>query len=386
MTDTLPAQQVLITAKKLAGDDVSIILDSGQQVSGWMDVRITRGIERCPSDFAIRLTEKFPETVEALQIKSGQGVVVMIGDNPVLTGYVDQVRIRIDKDSHTVTVTGRSKCADLVDCSAEWPGGQISGNSVLAIAQKLAEPYGISVLALTEPGDAIPLYQLNVGETAFEIIEKLCRYRQLLAYDDVDGTLLLSAVSTDLAGSGFAEGINVVAAEVVLSQHQRFQTYISYAMSVEALDDLGGVDYTNATVIDDGVKRHRVRKVVCPVSGPVGTGFAEDRLIWEAARRAGRSYAAAITTDAWRDAKGALYTPNTQVRLQLPSCKLPDVTWTVSEVTFKKSQDEGTTCDLLVMPPQAFIPEPEINFQIPAELLQELPAPPAPPGGAGAGP
>lgn len=365
---------VLTPGRSEPSDDVSLVLDDGQEISGWLDVRITRGIERCPSDFSVEVTEKYPTSVDALQIKAGQGVQVKIGSDLVLTGYVDVVRPRLDAGSHSVTVLGRSKCQDLVDCSAEWPGGQISGDSMLAIAQKLAAPYGITVRALTEPGDPIPVYQLNQGETVWEIIEKLCRYRQLLAYDDTGGNLVLSAVGTEQAASGFREGVNVERAEVALSAHQRYQTYISYAISLESLNDLGDVDYTNATATDDGVKRHRVRKVVCPVSGPLGTAFAEDRIIWEASRRAGRSYAVSLETDSWRDASGALYTPNTLVRIELPSLKLPDVTWTISEVTYHKGTD-GTRCELLIMPPQAFIPEPDLNLQIAAELVSQVPQP-----------
>lgn len=366
--------QDLITPAGAPNDDVTLILDDGQQISGWLDVRITRGIERCPSDFSLTVTEKYPSSVDALQVRAGQGVQVMIGGDLVLTGYVDVVRPRFDAASHDVTILGRSKCQDLVDCSAEWPGGQISGDSMLEIASKLAAPYGITVTALTAPGDPIPVYQLTQGETAWEVIEKLSRYRQLLAYDDVDGNLVLSAVGDTQTASGFREGVNVERAEAALSAHQRFQKYISYAVSVESFQDLGDVDYTNAEAGDDGVKRHRVRKIVCPVSGPLGTAFAEDRIIWEAARRAGRSYAVSLETDSWRDSSGALYTPNRLVRLELPTLKLPDVTWTISEVTFHKGSD-GTRCELLIMPPQAFIPEPALNFQIAADLIAEVPKP-----------
>lgn len=372
---TLPVQSVMVTAAKPADSDVLLVVDEDRELGGWLEVRVTRGVERLPSDFQVTLTEKFPGTVEALQIRPGDPVVLLIGSDRVITGFVDVVRSLITPEGHSVTILGRSACQDLVDCSAEWPGGQIQGNSVLDIARKLAAPYGLEVTALTAPGDPIPLYQLNIGETAFEIIEKLCRYRQLLAYDDTDGNLLLSAVGTVAAASGFQEGVNVERAEVALSAHQRYSRYESYSMSLQSLNDLGDVDYTNSPpVIDDGVKRHRVRKVFCPTSGPLGTAFAEDRLVWEAVRRAGRSYAVSLTTDTWRDAAGALYAPNTLVRLQLPTLHLPDVTWLVSEVTFRRDA-EGTHCDLLIMPQQSFIPEPQIIFQIPAELLNQQPSP-----------
>lgn len=370
---TPDVQQVTVVARKPPSDDVLLVLDNGQRLGGWTEARITRGIERCPADFALVVTEKYPLSVDALQVRAGQDIQLFIGADIVLSGYVDVVRPRISADTHSVTILGRGLCQDLVDCSAEWPGGQIQNATVEAIAAKLAAPYGIRVTALDDPGDPIPLYQINIGETVWEIIEKVCRYRQLLAYDDTDGNLLLAKVSKVQGKSGFQEGVNVLEAEAALSAHQRYSEYQSYTMSTESFNDLGAVDYTSKTVTDSAVKRHRVRKVVCPVSGPLGTAFAEDRIIWEMARRAGRSYAVSLTTDAWRDVQGLLYTPNTQVRLQLPSLKLPDVTWTISEVTFHKGAG-GTSCDVLLMPPQAFIPEPDISFQLPAELIQELPA------------
>ena len=54
--------------------------------------------------------------------------------------YVDRLVPSFNAGQHALRVMGRSKCADLVDCDAEWPGGQITGSSVLEIARKLALP------------------------------------------------------------------------------------------------------------------------------------------------------------------------------------------------------------------------------------------------------
>ncbi|WP_422449499.1 phage baseplate assembly protein, partial [Thermoanaerobacterium sp. DL9XJH110] len=37
-----------------------ILTVGGRELSGWTEVRVTRGIERCPSDFQIGMTERFP--------------------------------------------------------------------------------------------------------------------------------------------------------------------------------------------------------------------------------------------------------------------------------------------------------------------------------------
>lgn len=50
--------------------------------------------------------------------KNGELVEVLIGDEPVLTGYVEALPLRYDASSVSMGIVGRSKTADLVDCSA----------------------------------------------------------------------------------------------------------------------------------------------------------------------------------------------------------------------------------------------------------------------------
>ena len=46
----------------LLGDSVSLVVGTtGAALRGWTDVRVTRGIERMPSDFGIGMTERFTD-------------------------------------------------------------------------------------------------------------------------------------------------------------------------------------------------------------------------------------------------------------------------------------------------------------------------------------
>src|SRR5690348_15310158 len=136
-------------------DDLSLKV-AGRIISGWAEIRVTCGVERCPNDFDIALTERFPGEADALVVQPGDACEVRIDGDVVVTGYVDRFMPSIAASRHTIRVTGRGKCEDLVDCSAEWPNSQISGSSALAIAEKLAKPYGISVSASGDIGGAIP--------------------------------------------------------------------------------------------------------------------------------------------------------------------------------------------------------------------------------------
>ncbi len=337
-------------------DDLSLTANN-RSISGWDAVRVTRGIERCPNDFDIEMTELFPGEASALVVQPGDACQVAIGGDLVITGYVDRVRPSIGASSHSIQITGRGKCQDLVDCAAEWPNGQISGSSALQIAQKLAQPYGISVSATSaDVGPPIPQFNLIQGETPFEIIERICRYRGLLAYELPDGSLFLTQVGTATAASGFTEGVNVETAGICYAMDGRFSEYQALLQSMEALGDVGNGGNLFGVAKDPGVPRHR-RMVIITESGGGGRDVCIQRANWEAARRAGRANQLVVTTDSWRDSAGILWTPNTLVPLALPNLKLAQANWVIGSVTYVKSE-AGTSADLVIMPPAAFVPQP----------------------------
>jgi prophage tail gpP-like protein len=177
-------------------DDEVTLTIGGQAISGWTDIRITQGIERLPSDFSVGLTERYPGELAEVISKPGSPCVVEVGQDVVITGYVDRFVPSLSAEQHSITVTGRSKCQDLVDCAAEWPGGQISGADALGIAKKLAAVYGINVQCDVQGLPVIPQFNLMLGESAFEIIERISRYSALLAYDLPTGDLQLAQVGT----------------------------------------------------------------------------------------------------------------------------------------------------------------------------------------------
>ena len=348
-------------------DDLTLIV-GGLRLSGWNSVRVTLGIERCPNDFELTMTERFSgELSEVIaSVNPGDSCDVFLGADQVISGFVDRFNPAITSSSHSIQVSGRGRCADLVDCAAEWPGGQISASSALGVAQKLCEPYNLSASCLSDPGPAIPRLILNQGETAFEIIERVCRYAALLAYEGFDGNLVLNRVGTEKAASGFKEGVNVQSASIAYTCDQQFSEYMVVRMAMDVLHDLGDSGNLVETVMNPNIKRHR-RRIIVAEGGDPGSEIAKQRAQWECSRRFGRAAQLRLTTDGWRDSDGVLYTPNTLVDLELPTLKAPSKTWLISEVTYRKDE-YGTQCDLVIMAPEAFLPEPVLLQQGPAEL------------------
>lgn len=338
-------------------DDDLYLSVGNHTIGGWTDIRVTRAIERCPNDFNIGLTESFPGEVDEVVVQPGDECQVQIGTDLVITGYIDRYRPGFDPDGHAIRATGRGKCQDLVDCAAVWPNSQISGTSALDVASKLAAHYGITVTCDVKNLVVIPQFNFFVGETSYEIIERISRYSQLLVYEQPDGTLRLTQAGTVQAAGGLAQGVNVQSAYIDYAADQRFSKYTVFTQSAQTFGDLGIGQNVIVVVEDVGVKRTREHYIVAEaVQGYAD--LAKRRAVWEMNRRVGRSTVVTVVTDSWRDAAGVLWTPNTLVPISLPRLKLENEVWLIGEVTYMRSEQEGTTAELTIMRPQAYLPEP----------------------------
>lgn len=344
-------------------DDLSLTVGS-RMISGWTDIRVSRGIERLPSDFEIGLTERYRQS-NRIVVQPGEQCQVRLGDDLVLTGFVDRYIPSMDQSSHTIRILGRSKCEDLVDCAAVWPNGQISGTSAVDVATKLAAHYGIDVHCDVTGLPVIPQFNIFIGESAYEIIERISRYSALLVYDEPDGSLRLAQAGSVQAAGGFAQGVNVQAASVEHSMDQRFSKYTAFVQSVQTYGDIGVGGMVLAEAVDagfpsvNGAPRVRERYVIAEAV----QGFkdlAQRRATWEMNQRIGRSEVISLVTDSWRDADGALWTPNTLVSVSLPHLNLTQnqERWLIGAVTYQRNAQTGTTASLTIMRPEAFLPQP----------------------------
>jgi len=364
----------------MVSDDLTIT--SGDlTITGWTDIRVTRGIERLPSDFSIGMTELYPGELHKIVLEPGDACQVRLGDDPVVTGYIDHFVPGISAGDHSIRISGRSKCADLIDCAAEWPGGQITNQTVLGIAQRLASVYGtpingvaagIQVATDVTNLPILPQVNLMLGESAFEIIDRMARFSAVLAYDLPDGSLFLSQAGTRRAASGFAEGVNVQSAYIDFSADFTYSDYNAYIQSVDTFTDMGQAGNKLYTAKDINVKRRRMMVIISEGSG-LGNDIAVKRADWEAARRFGRSKVIRVTTDSWRDSSGALWEPNTLVPVSLKRLKFFAESMLIVDVTFIRNDYSGTTAELTLMSPAAFLPQPINLTPLYGELSQVVP-------------
>jgi prophage tail gpP-like protein len=333
-----------------------------------------RSMDTVPANFDIQVTEKYPNTGD-ISIKPGDPCQVKIGGDLVITGYVDRYITTVSGRAHDVRISGRSKSEDLVDCAAfvgskDNPTYQILGGKTLSIAHALAKPYGVTVSSLSGDGVDIPQFNINLGETAWEIIDRITRFSSLVAYDLPDGSLVLAKTATEKMSSGFVQGVNVEVGQVTYTMDERFSEYEGFMTSALAFTTESGGHMPRGEIVKDpAVPRYRKRIIISEQVSQQGP-IVKARTQWECNRRIGRSQAVTITCDSWRDTAGKLWAPNNLAPIKLPALKLADATWVIGAVAFYRDE-EGQHAMVTLMPQSAFEPEPTV-FQPLMPLLQDM--------------
>lgn len=112
-----------------------VALNTNEEYTYWTSISITSELNTLARSFSIGVTAKLPNSDRLpTKFKVGDPIQVFIGDDLVLTGYIDATPISYDANSVTATISGRSKTEDIVDCNPLPEGQAISFNSSFATA------------------------------------------------------------------------------------------------------------------------------------------------------------------------------------------------------------------------------------------------------------
>lgn len=333
-------------------DAVTLKVD-GMEYRGWLDVRIARGVDRAAADFTLSVTRQY------WPIRPGSECEVWIGSDKLITGWVDEVLPSHSGGERKIEVKGRSRTADLIDCSAVNKPGQWSNQSLQRIADDLAWPYGIPVI-VSGGGRVIPDHQLQQGETVIESLNRLCAMRGLVATDDAEGRLRLHQPGAGLRASQLlaAKGSgNVLKVSAKFSQRDRFHTYVVKGQqSGFDIDDSQQIAQPTGRATDPNIRQRRTLIVMAETQADAAR--CTERAQWEAANRAGRSIEITATVQGWRQQNGQLWPVNGIAPFRDDILGF-SVDLLIAEASYTKS-NAGTLTELRLAPPEAYRPQPAV--------------------------
>lgn len=336
--------------------DVVLQID-GRNHYGWTSIGIKRSLESIADSFELALTDRWHGQTQRRRIRAGDECTLSIDGELIITGYVDDVIPEYDARQYSITVAGRSKAADLVDCS--YQGSTVyKGKTFTDAAVHICARFGIGIdvdvpvgAAFTQP------HKIEPGETAFELLDRLARYRAVRLVSQPNGDLLITRAGLVRTTTPLQLGGNVLSASGSFSLRDRFGEY-------NVLGQQSGDDTLNGEVAagshgqadDTQIKRYRPTVIQ---ADSINNAECDTQAHWHRNAQYGRSQAIVYTVQGWTHAAG-LWQPNRLVPVRDEFMHI-NGDRLVSAVQYILDEN-GQRCEIQVMPAEAFdlveLPEP----------------------------
>ena len=327
---------------------------------GWKSARIDVGLERIARSFELSITDLWPGHVtEITRVKPGDLVEIRIDNDLVCTGYIDATPIDYDANGITIMMRGRSKTADLVDSSVDISTGHFKNLNAQAVAQKLAAPYGLSVLTQVAVGNPVTDFQIQQGESAFESLDRIAKCRQILITDNEAGDVVLAAPgSNGLANDALVLGDNILSGSAGFDFTEVYSKYEVKGQKSGTDDAYGSAAaQMTGTAVDSQVVRKRV--LIIRQSGQADNQTCQDRANYEQQVRRAKAGECRYRVQGWRQSNGDLWACNSTVQITDGIMGI-NTNLLISEVTYTLD-DSGLITELVVIPLAAYATEPEVK-------------------------
>jgi len=321
---------------------------------GWLSMQVTRSIEAISGGFSLGLTEKWQEKQKRMPISCGMECKLLIGDDELICGYVDMVNHSFDANSHAISVSGRDKSADLVDCCALHASGQFLNANALEIANYLAEPFGVNVLSEVALGEVFKSFKLETGEKALDALMRALKQRELLAIPYMGGHLRLAKLGEKSMNETLIQGKNVISASLNIDVKARYSDYICHGQQQGNDEVYGKACSCKASIKDEEIARYRPMIVRSSQQGDAR--FMKKRAEWECKVNRAKSINLNVKVQGFRTSNGELWDIGKKIEVKLPYFGLEKELLLVS-TTFSKSK-LGTFTELSLKDLDVYSPEP----------------------------
>jgi prophage tail gpP-like protein len=278
------------------------LLADGQVYNNWDSVEIERSLDQFAHRYSLQTFVPFDAE---WTLEQGMTCTLAYGTEVLVSGYTNRVRYLASDNRFLIAVEGRSKTAELVDCSATHKTGSWNQKTATEIIRDLINPYSIGVSAgevdLNDT-EKFSRFAIMEGETVFSAIDRACKTRGLLPLTTPEGDIELWGTfegQTPIALSAK----HVIGAELYLEDANRYSDYLVRATGIGSAVDAR----VKAQATDESITRFRPLVVVGDAAA--GTAAAKTRAVWESTVRAGRSQRLRLTMIGATNSEGETYQP-----------------------------------------------------------------------------
>lgn len=253
---------------------------------------------------------------------AGKECVMKIDGEAIVSGYIDIAEVEYDTQDNSlqVSISGRDKTADLIDCQFDFEPNEWKEITVQDVLANLCAPFAIELYVDPEVQSnlltQLETYKANEGEYVVDMVTELCLNHGVLPMSVGDGKLTLTKATTiNRALEKLSTGSNIIWGKRISNNINRFSSYKVKGQSIgndnKSLEDITEPigEQTDSIITRD-------RPYVTFADGPVDSGKCQIRAQWEGCIRAGLSRAVIYKYDSFYQAyNGPLWRKNEIVEI-----------------------------------------------------------------------
>lgn len=336
---------------------------NGIRYEGWKSLEVYRAIDTIAGEFNFTTSSQNPISYP---IKAGDKCSIFIDNHQVIDGFVENLEISYSASSHDITLSGRDRTADIIDSSLT---DNIEFNSAISlknIIKRIVAKVGFTDMDVIDKVGDIKLFSTadvisgEQGETAFDVIEKYCKKRQVICNTDGQGNIVLTRASKDTIPTilslnrGNPQNNNIKAASCSFSDVSKYNTITVYSQANSSVftstfspDELD----IKGVAVDTSVRNTRKLSIISDTS--LDQDSAAKRAVWDVNIRRARAltYRAVVRGFSYDD--NNLWDINNLVTVDDQLCSVSS-DLLVKNVRYTLDIDGGSQTELELTYPDAF--------------------------------
>lgn len=336
-------------------ESVPVLSVDGTKYDAWTSATVRKSLDEFAHSWSVEYVDKWAPMGDPWSILPGAQGVFYVDDYPIVTGYITRSTWQSDENNYTVTAEGRSETADLVDCAPFFAESDQANNLTLAkMVTSLCDPFSITVVDDSGDTRALKKFTIDLGESAFDAIDKACRSRGVLPMTSPEGWLVLTKAENFSRQVDLPE-ILLKRRALEYSEENRFSEYFVYGQHPGEETFRGDKIVQQAGQDYDGVVS-RYRPSVTIAESPASKADLDAEAAWIRNVRAGRSEVVRYTVAGVLAPDGPPWGPGMFARLNDTILRVRS-TLLVQSVTHTWD-DSGIWTELVLTRPEAYTTKP----------------------------
>jgi prophage tail gpP-like protein len=280
-------------------------------------------------------------------------VAVYIGGKKELTGNIVTIKTDSSDNSKKLTIDGYSKTGILNDCCPSpktWPIN-VSGLTLMDIANKLCEPYGIGIVFEDETviGAAFTgneKIEMKADQKIVNILTPLAKMRGLVISNTRHGELLFHKTDTDFGTHRVESG-----KPPCYKSNATYNGQNRYSDITLTKSNASGKKGARSIVRDQELANNGVFRSIVQSADNSEPGNLRDTAISKIGRTIAESVSINIECFGWRRGDGLIWLPGQKIQFKSPDDFIFDFTeMMVRTVKFSRTNNAETTSIGLCLP------------------------------------